>query len=205
MMKHSLFQNIPTTNIIKRDRNPRFEEIMNKYHNKGSYSSTDISTNRGDSFESISIKDFDPNTFQLGYSDTLKKLSDFYNNNPDIFNLSSIFKTNTIYCEKLKEIGKPIYIDTIFKGKHFSLRVAEEISNEIDRHLLGLNIYDTSQTTNEKNKLLYIKYALCTCTKDRHKKQCNTYGIENGGKRKRNKKTMRKRKTIKKRRNTRKH
>jgi hypothetical protein len=125
------------------------------------------------------------------YSDELQKLSSFYDTNPRLF--TNQFNQN--YCNDFKKIGSPIYINTLIKGKHFSLETANRVSEEIDFYL------SSGIDSNTKNKLGWIKYALCNCTKDRHGKQCNTTGLETGGRRKKNKKTKR-RKSMKKRRRT---
>jgi len=109
-----------------------------------------------------------------------------------------------ILCNTFKKVGSPIYFYSPLKGSHFSLKASQKISEEIDGHLLNLKRYNPIVTQDEKNKLILIKYALCTCTKDRHNNLCSTRGLELkikplsglGGKRRKTKR----RKSIKKRR-----
>jgi hypothetical protein len=187
---------------------PYLVKASNNFSNV--YGSQD-STDEGSDYSSNgSTTNFDLETFQMGYSKDLKKISDKYKEN--LFIHKNIFNTDdSQYCNELKTIGEPIYINTIIKGKHFSVRVAQEISEEIDIHLQSLQSYlPTEESKKEEQKLRWIKYALCTCTKDKTGKKCDTRGIdvksdEFGGKRRKNKKTKknRRRKSSKKRRHTR--
>ena len=90
MNSHRLFQNVsPSDKIIKRERNPKFAEIMSKYKNPVSEmdTSSDTASNsskydsENDSQSAYNYEPFSLENFKASYSIGLKKISDFYDSN----------------------------------------------------------------------------------------------------------------------------